>query len=373
MTNIELKEKLKNIIGLLNIPGIGRRRFHKLINAFGTPSNVLSAPIIELEKIPGISHSIAYDIKSKYDNEKSSAIAAKIVQLGWTVFFSDQPDYPQALLNIPKFDIPPILFGNGVDYNNNDKAIAIVGTRHPTEQGRLFTFNLAASLAKAGIAVISGMAEGIDAAAHKGALDAGGSTIAIWGNSLDIIYPPSNKNLALQIRKKGTIISEYLPNTSPDRSHFPERNRIISGLSNGVVVIEAGLKSGALITADHALAQGRELFAVPGPPGSKMSEGTNKLIKNGTKLITSLDDIFDELPHLKGTVLTKKFVKLPDLTIMEKKIINLFTTGPQQVDQISRATNLPISELMEFLLALELKGVVQELSGKRFILSEDYS
>jgi DNA processing protein len=168
------------------------------------------------------------------------------------------------------------------------------------------------------------------------------------------------------------VVSEYFPGTRPDRVNFPQRNRIISGLSEGVVVVEAGQKSGALITANQAINQGREVFAVPGPPSSKVSIGANELIKKGAKLLTSVEDIFTELPRLKGNVASKQFLKLPDMTEMEIKIINLFENDPQQVDNISRMTNLPVSELMQFLLALEMKGVIRELSGKRFVLVDTY-
>ncbi|UCE24129.1 MAG: DNA-processing protein DprA, partial [Candidatus Zixiibacteriota bacterium] len=252
-------------------------------------------------------------------------------------------------------------------------AISIVGTRHPTEEGRLFAYNLAAALARAEITVVSGMAEGIDSAAHKGALDAGGTTVAVWGNSLDVVYPPTNRSLARRIKERGVVFSEYPPGTPPDRAHFPERNRIISGLSEGIVVVEAGKKSGALITADQALAQGRELFAVPGRPGAKMSEGTNALIKKGARLLTSWEDIFEELPRLKGNILVKKFSRLPDMTEIEKRIVEMFSAGPLQIDQLAANVSMPVEEIMEFLLALELKGVIRELSGKRFMLCEEYA
>ncbi len=371
MTNKELKEKLVDAIGLLAIPGIGCGRYNRLVKTFGSPSAVLHASRTELEAVTGISATLASNIKTQFDADHARGIAAKIVQLGWTVVFRGEPGYPRSLMNIPEGDIPPILFARG-KIAEDDTAIAIVGTRRPTEEGRSFACNLAASLAHSGITVVSGMAEGIDAAAHKGALDAGGRTVAVWGNSLDIIYPPSNKSLAARIMKEGLVVSEYLPGTTPDRANFPERNRIISGLSEGVVVIEAGKKSGALITAEQALGQGRELFAVPGRPLAKMSQGTNALIKKGARLLTSVEDVFEELPRLKGEILTKKFSRLPDMTDVEARIVDLFSQGPQQLDQLARRADLPVQELMEFILALELKGIVREVSGKRFVLNEEY-
>lgn len=371
MTNKEIKERLVDTIGLLAVPGIGRGRFNRLIKTFGCPARALHASRRELESVSGISSTLAADIKTLFDAEQAREMAAKVIQLGWRVLFRDEPGYPSRLLNIPDNDIPPVLFAEG-DVSFEENAVAIVGTRHPSEDGRMFAYNLAGALAQNGITVVSGMAEGIDAAAHKGALDAGGKTIAVWGSSLDIPYPPSNKSLAARIKRDGLVVSEYTPGTSPDRAHFPERNRIIAGLSEGVVVVEAGQKSGALITAEQALGQGRELFAVPGRPGAKMSEGANALIKKGARLLTSIEDIFEELPRLKGEVLTRKFKQLPDMTDIESKIVAHFSEGPQQIDHLARQVEMPVQELMEFVLAMELKGIVRELSGKRFVLCEEY-
>ncbi len=181
------------------------------------------------------------------------------------------------------------------------------------------------------------------------------------------------KSLAEEITKKGAVYSEYLPGTRPDKSTFPSRNRIITGLSSGVVVVEAPGRSGALITAAHALEQGRELFAVPGSPGTAVSEGTNDLIKRGARLLTSVDDIFEELPRLRGMVESRKFKSLPELTDKEKFLVNLLSTGPLQVDRLSHSAEMTVTELLELLLALELKGIIRELSGKRFVLSDEFA
>lgn len=372
MTKTDIREKLTSAIALLNINGIGRGRYNKLVRKFGSAQAVLDASISKLEEVSGISHKVASAIKSEVDFEKAKESAAKVIQMGWGVMISGDESFPETLKNLSESDRPALLFYLGKDILEYSKMIAIVGSRHATEGGKRFAYKLASDLTKAGVTVVSGMAEGIDAFAHQGALDTGGDTIAIWGNSLEIVYPPSHNNLAERIKEQGTVISEYLPGTKPDRAHFPERNRLISALSEGVVVIEAGKKSGALITASEAVEQGREVFAVPGSPNSKLSEGCNQLIKKGAKLLTSVEDIFEELPRLKGEIKGKQFVKMEELTEMERKIVNLFQNGPQQVDKISRMTNLPVSELMEFLLALELKGVVQELSGKRYILTDNF-
>lgn len=370
MTNSELKDRLTSAVALLDIPGVGRTRYIKLMRAFGTTEGVINAGIDQIASINGISRSLASTIKKEINFEAAAQTAARVVQLGWSALFLTDLEYPAALKQIP--DPPPLLFRLGEAHRPDDKMIAIVGTRLPSESGKMFTYNLAKTLALEGITVVSGMAEGIDSAAHRGALDGGGKTIAVWGSSLDIIFPKSNRSLAEEIRQKGALYSEYFPETRPDKAYFPERNRIISGLSVGVVVVEAGKKSGALITAKHALDQGRELFAVPGAPDAARSRGVNNLIKRGARLLTTVEDIFEEIPQLKGKILARRFKEQSDLTEIERKIIDLFTEGPLQIDQLSRMAKIPPSELMEYLLAMELKGVVRELSGKRFVLSEEY-
>lgn len=369
MTNNETKQRLTEALTLLQIPGVGRGRYRRLVEAFGSPAGVLRQDIAHLEKVKGMSRQTASAVVEQADRERGSQVAARIIQLGWAAHFLGDQDYPAMLARTD--DPPALLFRVGDQISDDDKMIAIVGTRHPSENGRLFAHRLAADLAMAGVTVVSGMAEGVDSAAHRGALDAGGRTIAVWGSSLDIVYPPSNRDLAEQIKQRGTIVSEYLPGTSPDRGTFPDRNRIISGLSEGVVVVEAGRKSGALITASQALAQGRELFAVPGSPQAQTSLGTNDLIRKGARLVASVDDIFDELPRLRGQVLARRFQQLDELTDDEKRITDLLGQGAQQLDLIARQAQMTVGGAMELLLALELKGVVKELAGKRYMLSDD--
>ncbi len=369
--NSEVKNRLVEALTLLSVPGVGRVRFSKLVQKFGSVAAVLEASVHQLEAVPGISKGLASEIRQSQDSATAKKIVTQIAKLGWTVLFWDSPEYPKSLLAIP--DAPPILYRNGDAVGNDEKMIAIVGTRHASERGKSFAYALASELAKRGVVVVSGMAEGIDSAAHRGAIDAGGKTIAVWGTSLDIVFPAFNRQLALKIAEQGAIFSEYLPGTKGDKGLFPDRNRIISGLSAGTVVVEAGEKSGALITATTALEQNRVVFAVPGFPGAKSSLGTNELIKKGARLLTDVDDIFEEIPYFKGQVAARQLSVRPDLTDAEIQMVNMLSEKPMQVDQISRASNLPVSAVMEFLLALELKGVVQELSGKRFTLAEQMS
>jgi len=369
--NNERYKRLITTIALLQVPGIGRGRFNKLVATFGSAEKVATAPFSALAETTSISRTLASNIKTHYNPEEAEKIALRINRLGWAVLFPDDEEYPHLLARIPH--PPPLIVRIGRPAQPSDKMIAIVGTRHPSEKGKQFTYDLAKSLAKAGIVVVSGMAEGIDSAAHAGALDADGQTVAVWGNSLDQVYPSVNRKLAERIKASGSVYSEYLPGTFPDKATFPERNRIISGLSEGTIVIEAGRKSGALITARHALEQSREVFAVPGATWAGTSIGPNELIKSGATMLTTIDDIFQELPRLKGVITSKKFYKLPDITDVEKQIISQFSSAPMQIDQISRAVELPVEELTQFLLALELKGVVRELSGKRFVLADEFT
>jgi DNA processing protein len=362
------KDRLVAILTLLTVPGVGRGRYWKLIRHFHTPESILKASIPELEKVADIGRKVASAITGEADPVNAGRIADKIAELGWQVLLADTPGYPRALREIA--DPPPILFAQGQPLSDDERLLAIVGTRHASETGRRFTTYLAQKLAADGIGVVSGMAEGIDTAAHSGALEGGGKTIAVWGTSLDIVYPATNKGLAERIRSQGTVLSEYLPGTGPDKSTFPDRNRIISGLSVGVIVVEAGRKSGALITADLAIQQGRDLFAVPGPPGVERCIGTNELLKRGARVVTTVDDIYEELPRLKGQVSAQRFQAVENLTDTELKMIRLLADGPKQIDQMAREVSLPVSQLLEFMLALEMKGMVQELAGKRFVLAE---
>jgi DNA processing protein len=369
LTNTKETTRLCDTIALLSVPGIGAGRFHRLVAEFGSPSKVLAASVATLQRVPGIGAETAKAIIESTDFVASEKMAASIENLGWQVHFHGDETYPVRLSSIPQ--APPLLFSKGQPFPSDAIAIAIVGTRHPTDRGKQFAQSLASELATNGVIVVSGMAEGIDSAAHRGALEAGGFTAAVWGTSLDVVYPPSNKDLARRIEERGVLFSENLPNTELDKGAFPNRNRIISGLTIGVVIVEAGDKSGALITAQHAIEQGRDVYAVPGAPDAKMSVGSNGLIKQGAKLITCAKDILDDI-SMSASPIIKVPMALPELTETEKSILVLFAEGPRQIDQIAREMQLPVSELMEFLLALELKGVLKELSGKRFAISEEY-
>jgi len=360
-------EKLTDLITLYSIEGIGPNRMYALIDRFGSAGAVLEMTKTDLLDIPGIGQTLADAILAGRNRREAEAVVKTIVGHGWKVITFDDDQYPKPLVALP--DKPPCLFYLGEYLDTDKNAIAIVGSRMASEEGRLFAGQLAMALAERGITVISGMARGIDTAAHRGALDAKGRTIAVFGCSLDIIYPPEGKSLAERIIQGGAIFSEFLPETKPLAPNFPRRNRIISGLSEGVVVIEAAERSGALSTAAHALAQNREVFAVPGSPRTKHSTGTNMLIKQGASLLTSVDDIFEQLPRLVHKTRAARVENTEELTEGERKILRFFDEGPIHIDKLTRLANAAISDLMQILLALELKGIIKELSGKRYILN----
>ena len=276
--------------------------------------------------------------------------------------------YPSNLKNIHR--PPEELFIDGDILPSDKSAIAIVGTRRATYYGLSQCEKLAYELGLKGITVISGMARGIDSAAHRGALKAGARTIAVLGSGLNHIYPPENKKLYKEIVKNGAVVSEFPPDTPPARANFPQRNRIISGMSKGVVVIEAPAKSGALITADYALEQGREVFAMPGNVNSVKSRGTNALIREGAKLVENADDIIEELRSVmdnspRSTAYSPQPV--PSVSPDEKLIFDILNDEPKSIDEILQDSELPSGKAAEILLKLELKKLIKMLPGKNFV------
>jgi DNA processing protein len=266
-------------------------------------------------------------------------------------------------------DAPVMLYTKGAILPQDRFAIAIVGSRKLTHYGASVAEKISQDLALMGFTVVSGMARGVDSISHKGALRAGGRTIAVLGSGPDVPYPPENKTLLEKIAGSGSVISEFPPGTPPDKENFPRRNRLISGLSFGVLVIEASADSGALITARYALEQGREVFAVPGNITSPNSEGTNELIKRGALLTRKAEDIVEELaPVLKGFIRARDKIKI-EITNEEKGICGLLSGEPKQIDIISRESGLPPSKALGILLGLELKGAVKQITGKRFYLA----
>lgn len=286
--------------------------------------------------------------------ERLAELSAKVCTL-------DDPDYPTLLAEIP--DAPALFYYKGYLAPDESHALAIVGTRRATHYGEAVTQRLTTILAQAGVTIVSGLALGIDSMAHQAALDTGGRTIAVLANGIDDIYPPEHKHLAEAIIEYGALITEYPPRTPPDAKHFPARNRIISGLALGVLVVEAPIKSGALLTATVAAEQGREVFAVPGPITAPASRGTNRLIQEGAILVTSAEDILEELNLSHQLVQTRQEIETvsPEDEI-EQMILNLLANEALHIDEIAIQSGLSIPEASAKLMLMSLKGMVKEIS-----------
>ena len=348
------------------VPDIGPIGAKKLLTEFGTPENIFDADIDALITIEGIGVNRAKNIKgfSSWEDvdKKIQAMNRKGIE---AVHFGDS-SYPEMLREIE--DSPVILYMKGEVQPQDKFAIAVVGSRKVTHYGASIAENISGELASMGFTVVSGLARGVDSISHSGALKAGGRTIAVLGSGPDIPYPPENKTLMDKIAGSGCVISEFPPGTPPDKENFPRRNRLISGLSLGVLVIEATSGSGALITARCAIEQGREVFAIPGNITSANSGGTNDLIKMGAVLTRKAEDIVEELaPVLKGFIRARDRVKI-EVTGEEKRLCDLLSGEPKQIDVISRESGLPSSKALTILLGLELKGAVKQITGKRFYL-----
>lgn len=359
-------------LALSKIDGIGAVRFKNLLAHFGSIENVCNADIKALEEVEGISANIAQNIVNIKKQTDIDTELKKIKEKGINIITIDNQDYPLLLKEI--YDSPPILYYRG-NYSPFifEKSLAIVGTRYATTYGREIAKNLAEELVKHGITVVSGMAAGIDTAAHKGALNAQGKTVAVLGCGPDIIYPALNRELYDQLIKNGVVISEYPQGTMPEAGRFPARNRIISGLSKGVIIVEAPEKSGALITADFAIEQGREVFVVPGNINNPKNKGCHNLIRQGAILITDIKNILDELGWVENINQTAKINKMPlNLTEKEQKMYSFLTFEPLHIDVILQKSDINSAEIMQILLMLELKGIIQQLPGKFFIIKPTY-
>jgi DNA processing protein len=351
------------------VVGVGRTLFHRLVQGLGSPRGVFSASRSDLLGIQGIGGKIASEIK-QFDVDSSAERELRLAEKeGVRILTLESEEYSPLLKSI--YDPPPILYIQGKPLNTITLPLAVVGTRTPSEYGRLVAERLCLKLASAGFSMISGLARGIDTLAHKAALSAGADTIAVFGCGLGHTYPPENINLRKQIVKQGAILSEFPILMRPDRNNFPARNRILSGLALGTVVVEAAEKSGALITADFALEQGREVFAVPGNITSPKSKGTNGLIKAGAKLVDGPGSILEELLPALGESLKAK-VENEELKVKldndeEKKIFSLLSLEGKHIDNLIENSNLSPAQVSATLLQLELRGLVRQLSGKMYV------
>ena len=356
-------------LGLL--PDVGAVKARKLLSSFGTPQNIWNASQNELMNSRFLTYKNLNCILNAEHKEYAKKCLEVATKRGIKILTVADDDYPSYLKNI--YDPPTVLYIKG-NIESNEKCVAIVGSRNATMYGLENAKNIAYELAKCGVTVVSGLARGIDSFAHKGAINGKGRTVAVLGCGVDNIYPHENKRLAEEIEKAGAVISEYPPGTPPVPQNFPARNRIISGISFGTVVIEAGERSGSLITANFALEQGRDVFAVPGNLGSSNSVGTNKLIKDGAKMVTGISDILDEIKWIDESgrmefcdnFIKKQEEPMLELDDDERAIAHCLIDGPMHVDSIAYSTGLMIKDVNALLIMLELKAVVEQLPGKMF-------
>jgi len=351
---------------LRSVPAVGNVTFRRLLTAFGSPEKVLQATVTELAAVGGIRPAVASAIKTHDYRKAAETESAALAKSGARVVTLADDDYPPLLKEIP--DPPPYLYLKGL-LPLSKTAVAIVGSRRASDYGLSSTARLARELAEQGITIISGLAQGVDAAAHRSALQASGATVGVLGCGIDLIYPAENRRLFQEMAEKGGIISEFPVGTPPDAPNFPRRNRIISGLSRGVLVVEAAEKSGSLITARFALEQGREVFAVPGNITFRASRGTNSLIKQGAKLVETAADILGELPPEAAALPQWAQQQQFNLSVDEEKLCSLLAAGPLQIDELTHRSGLTVPAVSAMLLRLELQGAVTQLSGKMFTLS----
>ncbi|MEE8399724.1 MAG: DNA-processing protein DprA [Desulfobacterales bacterium] len=372
-------ERLLPWFRLKSVPGVGNHLYKRLIDHFQSPDAVFHAPADELGHIDGMSQRVMNAIRrhTPTDNDKRELDSAQ--EKGFEIVTLHDDTYPPLLREIP--DPPPFLYVNG-QLDSSTSNLSIVGSRNATTYGLSTTRQLGVTLAALDITIVSGMALGIDTAAHEGALQGKGKTIAVLGSGLERIYPPENRNLFHRIAENGAVISEFPLKMEPEGYNFPIRNRIISGCSMGTVVVEATQKSGSLITARLAAEQNREVFAVPGSIRSFKSMGTHTLIKEGAKLVENAQDILDELgpaigPWVPGkdsrnadTGRTAVNVAMPPLSADEKTVFDTLGPYPLHVDEIVRKVSMAPGKVLSILLQLELSQHVQQSPGKLFSVSD---
>lgn len=363
-------DDLVSALRLTLIPGVGPRLRKALMEQFGTPQAVLAAPPSELRRVPGIGAKLSQAIAAANETIDAEAEIELCRSRGVQILLDLQRGYPRPLREI--HDPPGVLFLRGTLLPQDDVAVAIVGSRHATQYGLAQAERLAGSLARAGLTIISGLARGIDAAAHRGALAAGGRTVAVLGSGVLNIYPPEHHELATEVAAHGAVLSEVPPRSQPASGIFPQRNRIISGMSLGVIVVEAATSSGALITARHANEQGRDVFAVPGRIDNRMSHGCHRLIRDGAKLVETADDVLEELSPLVAA--TTKADGQPIhhpaellLNELEQKVLAAIDTQATSIDQAVIASGLPTPQVLATLSVLEMRRLVRRLSGNSVI------
>ena len=359
--------EVKYWVGFNIVRGIGPMRFRALLDHFGDLEKAWHADARELKKA-GLDQRALENLTTGRSTISLDGEMEKIERQGAKVLTWDDPAYPPRLLNI--YNPPPVLYVKGEILSEDQWAVAVVGTRRATVYGKEAARWIAGDLARNRVTIVSGLARGIDSEAHRAALDAGGRTIAVLGSGIDIIYPPESRRLAQAVVERGALVSEYAIGTPPEAGNFPPRNRIISGLSLGVVIVEAGERSGALITADFALEQGREVFAVPGNIFRRKSRGTNKLIQQGAKPVLSVEDVLEELNLTMVSKQADVRAVVPE-NETEATLLEYITAEPIHVDEIGQKSGLPIAQVSSTLALMELKGMVRQVGGMNYVLARE--
>ena len=356
-------DELRYWVGFNLVQGIGPMRLKALLTAFGDIRSAWEAPESALRAV-GLDRRARRNLLRVRHNEDLDVHLRRIEQAGAYALTWDDPAYPALLRQLP--DAPPILYVRGEITPADEWGVALVGTRKATVYGREVAHRLGRDLAQHNVTVVSGLARGIDGVAHRAALEAGGRTIAVLGSGVDVIYPAEHRRLAEDIVQHGAVVSSYAMGTPPEAVNFPPRNRIISGLSLGVVVIEAGLRSGALITADFAADYGREVFAVPGSILSPSSQGSNRLLRDGAAVVTEVRDIL-ETPHLDQLAEKQLAREVLPANATEAALWEQLQAEPRHVDALARAVKLPVGVVNSTLVMMELKGMVRQVAPLQYV------
>ena len=353
-------------LALSMVSGLGNIGFRNLLERFGTPESVFKADLASLSKVKGVRRQAARRIFGKELSGDPEAELENARRHGARLITYGDPSYPGILREI--HDPPMILYAKGRISGLQSLLIGVVGSRNATHYGLKAAEMIGMGLARRGVGVVSGLARGIDSAAHRGCLRGGGLTVGVLGTGIDIVYPAENRPLFSRLAKEGVLLSEFPVGTPPDPQNFPRRNRIISGLSRGVLVVEATLKSGSLITASLALEQGRDVYAVPGSIDSFKSTGTHCLIKQGAKLVENAEDILDELGFHGGRSPAGPPDALPAMDPDEQTIHQAIGNYPAHIDEIVRRARMDVGRVSAILTRMELKGKVRQLPGKMFVV-----
>lgn len=362
-----IAEDLGFWVGFSKVPGIGPARLQALLDYYGDVKSAWLANPGELRAIGLDKRSVENLVKARQTIDLEAELT-KLKRLNVSVLTWESPDYPKLLKNIP--DPPPVLYIRGSLIPQDEWALAVVGTRRATTYGKECAQILVSGLVKSGITIVSGLAYGIDTEAHQAAIRAGGRTIAVLGCGVDIIYPAENKRLAQAIIDNGALVSEYPLGAKPESGNFPRRNRIISGLSLGVLFVEGGLQSGARITTDYALEQGRDVLAVPGSILHQAGSGPNYLIQHGAKLVMGVNDILEELNLTMVAQHTEARTIIPE-NETEAILLKHLSSEPAHVDELGQTTGLSAAEIAGVLTMMELKGMVKQVGGMNYIIAHE--